>query len=327
MNRCNLVPSRPHSAYSRQHVAARFSFFLLLAATTATLSFADEPKGSSKGSNEVKPLKVLLVTGGCCHDYAKQKDILKAGLEARARVVVEQMHTDDKGTKFKFEKFGQPNWAEGYDVIIHDECCADVNDPDFVQGIMAEHKRGVPGVNLHCAMHCYRVSPDFGKPSIKPLTRDSMWFDYIGIQSSGHGAQLPIALTFLPAESPITKGMTDWTTIKEELYNNIQIFDTATPLIRGKQGAGDKQGQNDTVVAWTNLYGDKKTRVFSTTLGHNNETVGDDRYLNLVTRGLLWTCDKLNDDYLKPFDAAKAKADTEAKEKSAPQPTPAKEPK
>ena len=26
-------------------------------------------------ADQVKPLKVLLITGGCCHDYAKQKDI------------------------------------------------------------------------------------------------------------------------------------------------------------------------------------------------------------------------------------------------------------
>ena len=25
----------------------------------------------------------MLITGGCCHDYAKQKEILKAGIEAR----------------------------------------------------------------------------------------------------------------------------------------------------------------------------------------------------------------------------------------------------
>ena len=33
---------------------------------------------------ETKPLRVLLVTGGCCHDYAKQKDILAKGLMERA---------------------------------------------------------------------------------------------------------------------------------------------------------------------------------------------------------------------------------------------------
>ena len=51
-----------------------------------------------------------------------------------------------------------------------------------------------------------------------------------------------------------------------------------------------------TVVVWTNEYEDKKTRVFSTTLGHNNDTVSDARYLDLVTRGLLWACDKLGAD-------------------------------
>ena len=243
-----------------------------------------------------KPLKVLLVTGGCCHDYAKQKDILKAGLEARANVVVEQMHSDEKGTKPIYEAYTKPNWAAGYDLIIHDECAADAKEIAYVEGILAEHKRGVPGVNLHCAMHCYRVSPDFGKPTLAAGSEGAMWFDYLGLQSTGHGPQQPIALTFLPANHAITKGMADWTTINEELYNNINVREGATPLIRGKQGAGDKPGQNDTVVAWTNLYGEKKTRVFSTTIGHNNETVADARYLDLVTRGVLWACDKLNDD-------------------------------
>jgi type 1 glutamine amidotransferase len=53
------------------------------------------------------------------------------------------------------------------------------------------------------------------------------------------------------------------------------------------------------VVVWTNRYA-QNTRVFATTLGHNNDTVGDARYLDLVTRGLLWSCDKLNPTYLKP---------------------------
>jgi len=67
-------------------------------------------------------------------------------------------------------------------------------------------------------------------------------------------------------------------------------------LARGKQDVGKKV--DDYVVAWTNQY--EKTRVFSTTLGHSNDTVGDPRYLDLVTRGLLWSCNKLNDQYLKP---------------------------
>jgi type 1 glutamine amidotransferase len=51
------------------------------------------------------------------------------------------------------------------------------------------------------------------------------------------------------------------------------------------------------VVVWVNEY--QKTRVFSTTIGHNNVTVSDARYLDLVTRGLLWSCGKLDQGYLK----------------------------
>lgn len=48
----------------------------------------------------------------------------------------------------------------------------------------------------------------------------------------------------------------------------------------------------ESVVAWTHTY-EGKARVFATTLGHNNATVVDPRYLDLVTRGLLWSVKKL----------------------------------
>ena len=56
-----------------------------------------------------------------------------------------------------------------------------------------------------------------------------------------------------------------------------------------------KPTEVEAVVAWTNEFGPKKTRIFSTSLGHNNETVGDDKYLSLICRGLLWSTHKLTD--------------------------------
>ncbi len=35
-----------------------------------------------------QPLRVLLITGGCCHDYTAQKQLIKEGLESRAHVAV-----------------------------------------------------------------------------------------------------------------------------------------------------------------------------------------------------------------------------------------------
>ena len=240
------------------------------------------------------PLKVLLITGGCCHDYKAQKDILKKGIEARANVVVEQVHTDDKGTKPPLAILGNPDYAKGYDLVLHDECASDITDIAAIEGVLKPHRDGIPGVNLHCAMHSYRFG-DIGKP-VAAGADNARWYEYLGLQTIRHGSQTPIAITFAADASPITKGMENWTTINEELYNNIKVWDGATALARGKQGAGDKPGDNDTVVVWTNEYGAKKTRVFSTTLGHNNVTVEDPRYLDLVTRGLLWACDKLDAD-------------------------------
>ena len=241
-----------------------------------------------------KPLRVLLITGGCCHDYAKQKDILKHGLEARANVIVTQIHSDDKGTKPPLPIYGNPDYAKGYDVVIHDECAADINDPATIKDVLAPHRAGTPGVNLHCGMHCYRI----GNPN-EPATAGSeraLWFDYLGLQSSGHGPQLPIAISFTEKNHPTVNGLADWTTVNEEHYNNIQVFPTAKPLAHGRQTVKNKDGtakENDFVVAWVNDY--HGTRVFSTTIGHNNATVEDDRYLSLVTRGLLWACGKIDD--------------------------------
>lgn len=259
--------------------SARF----LLPAITAVLSisaFAAEP---------VKPLKALLVIGGCCHDYATQKDLLEVGIEARANIEVDVCYSPEKGTTPVFACYEKDDWSAAYDVIIHDECAAGVKDPAMVKRILDPHRAGVPAVALHCAMHSFRVSPGFGKP-MEAGAEGGEWFDFLGIQSSGHGKQTPIDITYVDPTSPITQGLENWTTGNEELYNNLSVRDTAKPLAKGKQG--DKE----TIVAWTNAYGDKKTRVFSTTIGHNNETISDARYLDLVTRGLLWACEKIEKD-------------------------------
>jgi len=276
-------------------------FRLAVSACAAALVLCAPPAGILAADGP-KPLRVLLITGGCCHDYAKQKDILKQGLEARANVVVDQVHTDDKSTKPPLAILGNPDYAKGYDLVIHDECAADIKDPANIQGVLAPHRHGIPGVNLHCAMHCYRFG-NYGVP-VKIGDDNSFWYEYLGLQSTGHGPQEPIAISFVSQAHAITKGLENWTTIKEELYNNIQVLPTATPLARGKQivhqKQKDKEGKEtvadkevETVVAWANDY--KGTRVFSTTIGHNNATVEDARYLDLVTHGVLWACGKLDD--------------------------------
>jgi type 1 glutamine amidotransferase len=244
-------------------------------------------------TSSAAPLKVLLLTGGCCHDYAKQKDILKKGLEERLNIEITQIHTDDKSTHPPLPIYGNPDYAKGYDLVIHDECSADIKDTSVIQGVLKPHKDGVPAVNLHCAMHCYRFG-DFKAP-VAAGADNAAWYDYLGLQTTGHGAQEPISIHFVDLASPVTAGLSDWTTIKEELYNNISVHDSAHPLAKGTQITKNKDGsekKNETVVAWYNFYGDKKTRVYSTTIGHNNETVADARYLDMVANGVVWALNR-----------------------------------
>jgi hypothetical protein len=243
------------------------------------------------------PLRVLLITGGCCHDYAHQKDVLKNGIEARANVVVDQVHTPDSSTHPPLAILGHPDYAKGYDLVLHDECGSDISDPAIVNGVLQPHRDGLPGVNLHCGMHSYRI----GNPNdpVTPGTPHGLWFEYLGLQSSGHGPQEPISIHYVDPADPLNKGLADWTTIKEEHYNNVHVFDSAHAVAHGTQVIPGRNGTsrtNDFVVVWTNSYGPKKTRVFSTTIGHNTETVADPRYLDLVTRGVLWATGHLNDD-------------------------------
>src|SRR5947207_5828534 len=140
------------------------------------------------------PIRGLLITGGCCHDYAKQKDILKSGLEARANISVEQVHSSDSSAHPPLPILGHPDYAKGYDVVIHDECGSDISDPATVEGVLKPHRDGVAGVNLHCGMHSYRI----GNPNdpVTPGTPHGLWFEYLGLQSSRHEAQEPITIGF-----------------------------------------------------------------------------------------------------------------------------------
>ena len=57
--------------------------FLVLAALISNLGAADV---------KVKPIRALMITGGCCHDYENQKRILSEGISKRANVTWTILH-------------------------------------------------------------------------------------------------------------------------------------------------------------------------------------------------------------------------------------------
>jgi type 1 glutamine amidotransferase len=273
---------------SRLHSAASLLLALLCVSLWAPIA--------ARAADGDRPIRALLVAGGCCHDYLHQKDIITQGISARANVQWTIAYDPDKSTTHLNPVYDKSDWAKNFDVVVHDECSAGVKDLAIIDRILKPHREGLPAVVLHCGMHSYRSE---GFPKVV-----TPWFQFTGLQSTGHGPQAPIAVTYTDPQSPITATLTDWTTINEEHYNNFagKLLDTGHVLARGVQTFKDKKGKqitNDYVVVWTNSYCGK-TKVFATTLGHNNLTCGNPRYLDLITRGLLWSVGKLDDAHLKP---------------------------
>lgn len=263
---------------------------------------SQEAAVAKRNSGSAKAIRALLVTGGCCHDYDRQKKILSEGIAARAPVEFTIVHQGGTATNSRIALYEKEDWAKGYDVVIHNECFSDIPDPTWTARILKPHREGLPAVVVHCAMHCYRDKTD-------------EWFKFLGVTSHRHGAHYAFEVQNVAKEHPVMKGFPEkWMTPKGELYQIVKLWETATPLGR----AISRETKNAEPCIWTNMY-NGNTRVFGTTVGHYSEEMEDPVFLNYVTRGLLWTVDKLDDDHFKAIN--------DQPRETGPEPTPAKKSK
>ena len=248
------------------------SLCFLLVALAASVPF------SRADDDIVKPIKALLITGGGFHDYTHQKTILTEGISARANVQW-TIFQEDGDTHHQLSIYRLPNWWKGYDIVVHNECFADINDAAFVDQALAAVRGGVPAIVVHCTLHTFRSLPT------------NQWREFIGLSSDHHGAQRPIHAEVLLANDPIMAGFPpNWMTGPEELYAIAQTFPNTTVLAQ----AYSTEEKKEEPIIWINLYGGR-TRVFGTSLAHSNTTMAEPVYLSLLSRGLLWACDKLDD--------------------------------
>jgi uncharacterized protein len=249
--------------------------------TSLTVVSGGERAGMHQGTPaKARTIRALYVTGGGFHDFVTQETIVPPGLAQRIRIDWTIDHSAGKATDVLIERHKTTDWTRSFDVVVYNMSFSHVVDAGWIERLAGAHRdSGVPAVILHGAVHSYRRS------------ESKAWAELMGAFSMRHDRQRPLTIDVVASDHPIMRGFPQkWQTIDEELYELERVWPGMTPLAQ----AHSVESQKVHPVIWTNTHG--KARVFVTSLGHNNEMMANPVYLDLVTRGLLWTLNGLRDD-------------------------------
>lgn len=232
----------------------------------------------SCSSAQESPIRILFVTGGGWHDYETQEKLLTDAITKRLgdQAMITVIHEGDGEPDYHLSIFRDENWGEDFDVVLHNTGFGRVTDPEFVAHLVEQHK-GTPAVLIHASIHSYR----FAEPA-------DPWFRFIGLRSMRHEAQREFEVENLEPEHPIMAGFPDsWMLPVDEVYVVEELWAEITPLAQG----WGVETETWFPVIWT--HETENTRVFATTLGHNNETFEQPEFINVIINGILWAVDRL----------------------------------
>lgn len=222
------------------------------------------------------PIRALLITGGCCHNYPFQAEAITNAVNQAADARWTVINQGGTGTRGKIDLYRDPEWARPYDIVIHNECFADTDDAEYIRSITAAHRAGTPAMVIHCAMHTYRAA------------KIDDWREFLGVTSRMHEHQSRYLVKAAAPEHPVMKGFPDgWKTPLDELYVIEKVWPGTKALATS---VSERTGQEQPVI-WVHEYG--RARVFGTTYGHSDETFRDPVFLNVLARGFVWTAGKM----------------------------------
>lgn len=238
---------------------------------------AEGPQAAAVVGSETKtPLKAMLVTGGCCHDYDTQRVLVTEGLTQRLGPIEWTIHQYDDKRETRATVYENPEWAKGYDFVVHNECFGEMRDPVLIRNIIQGHRdSGAAAILVHCSMHSYRHSE---------AAED--WRQFMGVTSTYHEKakrSLKVIPTEAGRESRLVASLGEaWDTPNGELYIIKQLWPGTTVLAE----AFSTEENAVQPVIWRRQ--GEGFRVFATTLGHHNETIRSEPWQEVVAAGTRW---------------------------------------
>ena len=237
-------------------------------------------------SQGAEPIKVLLVTGGGWHDYSTQKRILTETIETKLHATVDVKWTTTEQhpvspTENKLPHLFTQDFAEGYDVVLHNHCHTGFSGDDAINAAIdhqLKHKVGI--ILTHGSFHTFRASPQEAWDRIK------------GCKSKVHVHHAPLDIKIVNDRHPVTSllGVSGWSTENGELYTT-HLLPNTTSLAEGTTLKG--RTKTDSCI-FAHTVGD--SRVVGITLGHHNSTMEQKEYRELMALSVLWAAGKIGAD-------------------------------
>jgi len=235
---------------------------------------------------EVKPIKVLMITGGGWHDYKTQAPLLKKTIESQvnAEVTIKWTSTDEhpvKPSENKLPEVFKGDFCKGYDVVFHNHCQVKFEDDDAIDKVIDNHVKNKVGVIMtHGSFHTWF------------RTKREAWDRLCGVNSIRHYHKSAIKVEVTDKNHPVMKalGVDGWETKEGELYQT-KLNPTTKSLAKGTTLKG-KTFTEDCIFSHT----EEGLKMFGTTLGHHNSTMEQAIYQKMMAYAVLWGAGKLDKD-------------------------------
>jgi hypothetical protein len=234
--------------------------------------------GASAGTARSRsgPLRVLVLSGGEFHDFDGNLKSLIDGMSLPADtqwsfLPLGDDSADGVSRALRLRQLETLELPGEHDVILAYTQGERGLSPTAKDKLLAFVRSGGGFVGLHCAADSH--------PG---------WTGYttmLGGRFESHPpfGDVTVQLTPSAASHPVTRGLPDRWTLKDEFYHlqDLQL-DDATLLMTGVSPLGGEKRP----VTWAKPYG--QGRVVYTILGHGPEAHADPRYHQLVAQAVLW---------------------------------------
>jgi len=240
---------------------------------------ADEPaKATDPAGAPGGKIRLLILSGANNHNWKATTPVLKKMYEDSGRFTVDVTEDVPNLKPADFSKYDciVSNYTT-YPAIDGKRWPADV-EKAFLDYISAGHGF----VLVHAASTAWNDWPQFTDLIGLSWQKDKA----TGKKVSGHGAQHSFAVTIVDKDHPVTKGLTDFQHVKDELYHRQLLHPGARVLATAfSDKATGGSGEAEPMIVVTEL---GRGRCFHNALGHDPSQMAGVGFQTLMLRGTEW---------------------------------------